>query len=183
MHHLAVKPRFAILLMALLLGACASPIPQAIRQVPADNPSLAAVRANAAGYLGQQVRWGGTIIETENREDATRLLVLERPLTRSGRPDHTDDSGGRFIAIVPDFLEPEVYAPDRRFTVTGTLLRTEAGKVGDYPYTYPVVQADAWYLWPANPEWPPGYPAPWGYRLWYHDPWYYDPWYPYGYWH
>jgi outer membrane lipoprotein len=77
---------------------------------------------------------------------------------------------------VPEFLDPQVYAPDRQVTVTGTLLRTEAGKVGEYPYTYPVIQADAWYLWPEATERPYGYLYP----GWY-DPWYYDPWYPYGY--
>ena len=97
--------------------------------------------------MGQQVRWGGTIIETGNRENATRLTVLGRPLYKGGEPEFTDDSAGRFIAIVPEFLDPKVYAPDRRVTVTGTLSSTEAGKVGEHPYTYPVVQAEAWYLW------------------------------------
>ncbi|MDH3872341.1 MAG: Slp family lipoprotein, partial [Gammaproteobacteria bacterium] len=63
-------------LIALLLSACASQIPQIIREAPADNPSLAQVREHAADYLGRQLRWGGTIIETGNRADATRLIVL-----------------------------------------------------------------------------------------------------------
>ena len=183
MRYPVSKTRPAILLLALLLGGCASQVPLGIREAPADGPALEQVVGNADSYLGQPVRWGGTLIETLNKEAETWLTVLGRPLYKDGEPKVTDDSAGRFIAIVPEFLDPQVYAANRQVTVTGTLLRTEAGKVGDYPYTYPVVQADAWYLWPANPEWPPGYPAPWGYRLWYHDPWYYDPWYPYGYWH
>jgi len=167
-------------LIALLLSACASQIPQIIREAPADNPSLAQVREHAADYLGRQLRWGGTIIETGNRADATRLIVLGRPLSKDGKPGLTDDSAGRFIAIVPEFLDPKVYAPDRRVTVTGTLLRTEAGQVGEYPYTYPVVQAKAWYLWPKVIERPYGYEDPW-YDPWYPWPWWHDPWYPYAY--
>jgi outer membrane lipoprotein len=178
MCYLIAKPRCCTLLLALLLSACASQVPQAIREAPADSPSLQQVRAHSTDHLGQQARWGGTIIETVNREDATWLTVLASPLYRNGEPQVSDDSAGRFIAIVPEFLEPQVYAPDRQVTVTGTLLRTEAGKVGEYLYTYPVIQADAWYLWPKAIE------APWGYGYpypgWY-DPWYYDPWYPYGY--
>lgn len=162
--------------MALLLGACTSQVPLNIREAPADNPSLEQVRENTADHLGQQVRWGGTIIETTNREDATWLTVLGQPLFKGGEPKFTDDSTGRFIAIVPEFLDPQVYAPDRRVTVTGTVLRIEAGKVGEYPYTYSVIQADDWYLWADETPWPYGYPYP----GWY-DPWYYDPWYPYGY--
>lgn len=176
MRNLIAKPRLTALLLALLLSGCASQVPLNIREAPADNPPLAQVRAHAADHLGRQVRWGGSIIETGNREDATWLTVLGRPLHKDGEPRSTDDSGGRFIAIVPEFLDPQVYAPDRQVTISGTVLRTEAGKVGEYPYTYPVVQADTWYLWPERTEWPYGYPYP----GWY-DPWYYDPGYPYGY--
>jgi outer membrane lipoprotein len=170
-----IKPRLIVLLMTLLLGACASQIPQGIRKAPADMPSLEQVRADASDYLGRQVRWGGMLIQTENREDTTWLTLLDRPLYKDGEPRFTDDSGGRFIAIVPGFLDPQVYTRDRRVTVSGSLLRTETDKVGDYPYTYPVVQADDWYLWPEETEPTYGYPYP----GWYY-PWYYDPWYPYG---
>ena len=176
MRYRLAKSRCGVLLLSLLLNACASQVPLNIREAPAGNPSLEQVRANTTDYLGQQVRWGGTIIETGNREATTLLTVLGRPLYKGGKPKFTDDSAGRFIAIVPAFLDPQVYAPDRQVTFTGSLLRTETGKVGDYPYTYPVIQADTWYLWPVNTAWPWGYPSP-GWR----DPWYYDPWYPYGY--
>ena len=160
------------LLLALLLSACASQVPLLIREAPADSPSLEQVREHAADYLGRQVRWGGTIIETGNRENTTSLTVLGRPLYKAGEPEVTDDSAGRFIAIVPEFLEPQVYAPDRQVTVTGTLLRTEAGKVGEYSYTYPVIQAEVWYLWAVETE------GPYGYGPWYYHPWY-EPWYHY----
>jgi len=186
MRYLVAKPGPGGLLLALLLGACASQVPLNIREAPANNPSLGEVREHPADYLGRPVRWGGTLIETGNREDATRLVVLARPLSKAGQPEFTDNSAGRFIALVPEFLDPKVYAPERRVTVTGTLLRTEAGKVGDYPYTYPVVQAQAWYLWPREVERPYGYYDPWYDDPWFHDPWYYrpwyhDPWYPFGY--
>jgi outer membrane lipoprotein len=174
-YHLA-KSRCAVMLLALLLSACASQVPLNIRKAPADNPALEQVRENTTGYLGRQVRWGGTIIATSNREASTVLTMLGRPLYRGGEPKFTDDSTGRFIAIVPEFLDPQVYAPDRQVTVSGTLLHTEDGKVGEHPYNYPVVQADAWYLWPEITYGPYGYPSP----LW-QDPWYYDPWYPYVY--
>ena len=174
------------LFAALLLGGCASQVPLAIREAPADNPALTEARADAANYQGQQVRWGGTIIETVNEKDVTRLTVLGRSLSKDGEPEFTDDSAGRFIAIVPDFIDPKVYAPERDVTVTGTLVGTEAGTVGEYAYTYPVVEATAWYLWPREvtfPYYDPWY-DPW-YYPWYYRP-YYDPWhryrYPYRYW-
>ena len=171
MRYLAGKYGF-ILPLALLLGACASQVPEAIRKATADSPSLSQVNQATDNHLGRQVRWGGTIIETGNREENTWLTVLGRPLNKSGDPRSTDESDGRFIVIVPEFLDPAVYAPDRQVTVTGTLLRTEAGKVGEFPYTYPVVQAEAWYLWPEIIQRPEDSR--------YYGPWY-DPWYPYAY--
>ena len=170
------------LLLALLLSACASQVPLIIREAPADSPSLAQSREHIVDYQGQQVRWGGTIIETVNRENTTWLTVLERPLFKDGEPRYTDDNGGRFIAIVPKFLDPKVYAPDRRATFTGTLVRTEPGKVGEHPFTYPVVQADGWYLWPRDAGWPYDYDDPWYYEPWYLDRWHYpQSWYYRGY--
>jgi outer membrane lipoprotein len=181
MHNYAPIPILLCLLTTLLLSACASQVPQAIREEPPGSPLLEAVRGNAADYLGREVRWGGKLIETVNRQTATRLTVLARPLDKDGEPQYTDDSAGRFIAIVPEFLDPQVYAADRRITVTGTLRRTEAGTVGEYPYTYPVVEATAWYLWPRESDTPYGYPYPGWYDPWY-GPWWYDPWYyPYRY--
>jgi outer membrane lipoprotein len=187
MNRGAFPTRPVWLLFALLAVACASQVPLAIRQAPEDNPSVDAVRENAAEYEGRKVRWGGRLIETENRENATWLIVLAATsLSKDGEPPFGDEGGGRFIAIVPEFLDPKVYAANRKVTVTGTVLRTEIRPVGKFPYTYPVVQATAWYLWPEDTA-PPyyGYPyPPWWYNPWYGPglgPWYANPWYPYGY--
>jgi len=172
------------LLISLMLTGCASQVPPMIRKAPDDNPSLEAVRGNPEDYLTRQVRWGGKLIETENRKDTTRLTVLGATLSKDGEPQPDDDNAGRFIAIVPEFLDPKVYAADRKVTVTGTLLRTETRLVGEFPYRYPVVQAQSWYLWPREPEMAPyGYPYSGWYDPWY-GPWYgpwSSPWYPYGY--
>ena len=173
--------RFLWLLAALLVAACASPIPKAIKEPPPDNPDLEAVRSDAGAYESRDVRWGGDILETDNRENQTRLTILARPLVRNGKPDtDTDDSPGRFIAIVPGFLDPKVYGDKRKITVTGTLAGSEPGKVGEFAYTYPVVKVQEYYLWPKEVPVPPGW-YPWYYDPWYYDPWYYDRWGPLGY--
>ncbi len=181
MRRLIPKACLEWLLAGLMLTACASQIPPTIREAPADNPSLETVCGKVADYLERQVRWGGKLIETENRENATWLTVLaSSSLSKDGEPESGDGGAGRFIAIVPEFLDPKVYAADRKVTVTGTLLRTETRLVGEFPYTYPVVQAQVWYLWPKESGVPYGYPYPGWYDPWY-GPWYYNPWYPYGY--
>lgn len=164
--------------MGLLLSACASSVPLQIRQAPADDPSLDEVLAEPAAYASRQVRWGGVILETENRADTTAVSVLALPLGSTGRPKVSDDSPGRFIAIVPAFLDPTVYDKDRRVTVSGTLSGSETRKVGEFPYRYPVVEVQHYYLWPVEPKLPPRYRDPWWYDPWWYDPWYYGG-YPY----
>ncbi len=80
MDGLIRKSALLWLLTGLLLSACASNIPRMIREAPADNPPVETVRDNIDDYRGREVRWGGKLIETGNREKTTLLTVLSRPL-------------------------------------------------------------------------------------------------------
>jgi outer membrane lipoprotein len=172
--------RIIPLLLALALASCASQVPVNIREAPPGNPPLEQVRGNVADHRSQQVRWGGEILETENRENATWLTVLSHPLAGNGKPELTDSSQGRFLARIPGFLDPKVYKTERNVTVRGSVAGSETREVGDYAYSYPVVDATDWYLWPVEVIYPPGYYAsPWWYDPFFYDPWFYDPWYRY----
>jgi len=165
-----------VLLSTLLLSACSSHIPAEISQAPEGAPGVAQVRANTDAYLSQKVRWGGVILDTENKQQSSWLTIVAFPLNDNGRPQLSAQSPGRFIAIVDEFLEPLVYNSDREITVRGRLLRTETRKVGEFPYTYPVIQVKRYHLWPERPKVDPDYPPYWWYDPWY-PPYYY--WRPY----
>ncbi len=164
----------------LLLTACSSHIPPEIRQPQAGSPGLEQVLEQADAYTSQTVRWGGVILNTENKQKTSWLTIIAFPLSDHGEPRTSDHSPGRFIAIVNDFLEPLVYSRERKITVIGHLLRTEILKIGEFPYEYPVIKVDHYYLWPPEPE-PTDidYPPYWWYDPWYNPyyPWYY-PYYP-----
>lgn len=179
--------RIAWLLCTLLVASCASQVPINIREAPLNNPLLDEVRGNAAGFQSLEVRWGGEILKIDNRENVTALTMLARPLNKNGEPQSTDSSQGRFIAHISAFIDPKVYTTGRKVTVRGTLAGTETHKVGEHSYSYPVVKATDWYLWPRAVEYPSGYNYPRRYYdplyydPWYYDPWYYNPWYRYPY--
>jgi len=134
------------------------------------SPSITQVRAHADRYISQKVRWGGVIVNTENKDNSSQLMIVAFPLDDDGEPQVTDQSLGRFIAMDDEFLEPLVYSSDRMITVVGTVLRTETLDVGEFPYEYPVIQVEHSYLWPVPVE--PDYRD-------YPPYWWYDPWYPY----
>lgn len=168
-----LHPAVVILFSALLLSGCASAAPDAIRRPLPGSPGLAEVKADHEIYLGQQVRWGGVLTGTENRAQETWLEIVIYPLERGGRPIDSDNSAGRFLARVPSFLDPSMYAKERLVTVSGIVKGMVTRKIGNYPYRYVLIQADVAYLWERLPD----------YRRdrTYYDPFWWDPWYPWGY--
>ena len=153
----------------VMLGACASKIPEGIRKDTSNSPSITVVVTALPDYLDQTVRWGGAIIQIQNRSDYTQLTILAYPLNSYGRPRIEAPSQGRFIATVVGFLEPSQYAPDREVTINGILQASIVKKVGDYDYAYPVVDAEVNYLWPIE----------FTSRQYNNSRYWNDPWYPY----
>lgn len=160
--------------LMVLLTACAAG-PKPVGGPIEGSPTLRKVLSDPEAFRGERVRWGGVIVGVQNQPKDTVVEVVARELDEQGKPQ-SGDEGGRFLAEVPGFLDPEVYAPGRLFTVTGMLDHPVTRNIGDYPYRYPLVKADKQYLW--KREVLRARHAP------YYDPFYdpfWDPWYPYYY--
>jgi outer membrane lipoprotein len=151
-------------MMLVLLAACATRAPDAIREPPPEDLSLAEVSRNPEAYQGRRVRWGGMVAAVENRPNETWIDVVARPLDGSGRPRAGDTSLGRFAARVQGFLDPAIYRQGREITVAGAVEGAVTRLIGQYPYRYVMVDADTTRLWEPEP------------RAYYRDP-YYDPYY------
>lgn len=174
MATLITEHRLYLLLVIgiLLISGCVTAPPE-IREAPSGNPAVSQVIGNVDQYRGAAVRWGGVILDVENRTDGTAVTVMALPLSDDGEPQTGDSSRGRFIALTGQFLEPTVYKSDRKFTVKGEIAGAEIRKIGEFPYTYPVIDVQHYYLWPEEPAVSERDYYPW----WRYDPWYYDPWY------
>lgn len=173
--------RLGVALMgAALLAACASPVPQPIRNAPAGSPLVGEVRSNVERYIGTRVRWGGTIANVANRESETWLEIVARDLQDNARPSESDRSHGRFIARVEGFLDPAIYSNDRQITVVGSIDGQRTRTIDEYEYEYPVVDVESYYLWEPLHEYGytrhPYYYSPYFYDPFY-DPFFYDPFY------
>ncbi|MGA9420847.1 MAG: Slp family lipoprotein [Rhodanobacteraceae bacterium] len=158
-------------LLAGTLGSCATvPVPlQGKFNAVAPNDVV------KSEHTGQHVRWGGEIISVKPKSDRTCFEILDRELGATARPRERagDASGGRFIACRSGFYDPELFQRGREATVVGRVTGTETGKVGEYDYTYPLVSADAIYLWPERPVYQ---------RSYYDSPFFYDPYWGGPYW-
>ncbi|HGG60215.1 MAG TPA: Slp family lipoprotein [Gammaproteobacteria bacterium] len=161
-----------ILGAALLLGGCASNLPKPIADKPAHTVPLKQARQDIEANKGVEVRWGGTVASVRNFPQRSEVEVVSRPLYANGRPKDSDQSDGRFIAVVRGFIDPDVYQKGRQVTVHGVIDGAQSGKIDAHDYRYPRVDADTLYLWPKLREDCADY----------YDPWFY-PWgYPAGYW-
>ena len=108
------------------------------------------VIAQPNGSLGKIVLWGGTILDIRNLKDSTQIEVLAYPIDSSFRPLLDSKPLGRFIILHTGYLEPTTYAQGGLISVSGSINKSQKGKIGDKLYTYPVVKSQQSHLWPAN---------------------------------
>jgi len=143
-----MKKAAVIAPVLLLLTACASNIPYEIqRDITERKITINAARAQIERYQGQNVRWGGTIVKVENRENESWIEVVGKPLGYYGRPDESDRSLGRFLVRIEGFVDPAIYREDRDLTIFGTLEGRVTGRIDEHAYSYPLVRAKSYYLW------------------------------------
>lgn len=152
-----------VLVLALLASGCAT-VPEPLG---GEFRSLTPEQSGDQ-HVGQQVRWGGSIVDTRPGKAETCIEILSRSLDERARPHAGDANQGRFLACREGFEDPAVFESGRDITVVGTLTGFVEGRIGEFSYVYPRVAADTLFLW--GEERPARY---------YHDPWYYDPWWPY----
>ena len=77
-----------------------------------------------------------------------------------------------------DFIDPDVYKQGLSMSFVGTIGQTQQGKIGEYVYTYPVIEATGYYLW--QPERKKSHVEVDYSPLWFRHN-FYSPYYPYRY--
>jgi len=167
-----------ILMAGLTLAGCAMQPPEVINPGSISALTVPQVREAAAGaFADSVVRWGGVITDVENLSDRTLVEVVNHTLEKDGRPDSDGSSDGRFIASFKGFVEPLTYKTGALLTVVGDIdAKAIVRPIGDYEYSFPVVNVSGAYLWAADSDTRVYMPPPW----WYYDPWpYYPRYYPY----
>lgn len=151
------------LILVLLASGCATvpePLGGEFRQLTPEQ--------SGDQHVGQRVRWGGSIVDTRPGENETCIEILSRALDDRARPRTGDADHGRFLACRDGFEDPAVFESGRDITVVGGLTGFVEGRIGEFRYIYPRVEAETLFLW--GEETPVRY---------YHDPWFYGPWGPY----
>lgn len=138
----------ALTLITLLLGACATiPGPLEGKYSPVT-PNQARQRIG----IGEQVRWGGSIVSVKPLEQRTCIEILGNELNESARPYGEDFGQGRFIACKAGFLDPAHFEKEQEVTVIGRITGVDTRLIGEYEYQYPVLDTQVLYIWPERDE-------------------------------
>jgi len=130
----------------VLMSACAAPVFKHVGDIVAILPSD--VQQSSGRYLGNQVIWGGRIISVANRELCTEVEVIGYPVDRDQQPLPDAPTVGRFIIILPGFVEPFDYPVGRHLSVHGRISGTRPGQVEEHAYLYPLLVASEVNVWP-----------------------------------
>lgn len=136
-----------VIMSIFLVAGCASRFPEPIRTDSEQLVPFDQALQNPEQYQGGTARWGGVIAAIDNRDDQTRLEVVNFRLNSYGRPITNDETPGRFVIYLDHFVDPEVYKPGRAVTALGTFAEVEEGAIGEYVYLFPVLQASGIELW------------------------------------
>ncbi len=148
----------------LLLSGCVT-IPASIQGTTATpQQNLSLVRTSPQVFIGQEARFGGTVVNVTNEQHRTRLEIASVSLDSGARPTLGEPSQGRVIAYVNGFLEPNDFR-GHLVTVVGPITGVEAGKIGMTPYNFVVVNATGYKRWNLEQQvMMPAAIGPWGYH-------------------
>ena len=140
------KIYLAEFLIIVFLVGCAHPISHEIRENIDPDIKFESLVEDPNTFLGKRVLFGGVIVVTRNLEDGTELEIVQKNLESYGNLEAGDYSGGRFLFFSNGYLEPEIYASGRKLVGVGKVTGQKLGKVGDYPYNFPVIEIEELHL-------------------------------------
>jgi outer membrane lipoprotein len=142
--------RVMMLLITILLSAC-STLPSTIQAVPEGNLQLRKlVDSETNNYIGEQVRWGGSIVSVSMENGRSILEIKHFPLMRQGFPLSNLYSQGKFIAESNEVFDPDVYLEGLLITFSGTITSERTSNAeARYKYMPHIEIIDA-RLWPHN---------------------------------
>ena len=137
-----------VLAAVLIATGCAPTFPSHITERVDARIKYADLMKDPETYKGKWVMLAGDIVTARAEKDgSTYLEILQRPAYSNGKPMDTDESGGRFIAVSREFLDPAVYGRGRVITIVGEVVGDSVKPLGAVAYRYPLLEVQALHLW------------------------------------
>ena len=139
--------RSVLIAMMTALAGCATPV---FKDAPPTAETPAGIAAAPERYHGLDVVWGGKIVDVRNLADSTEVQVVAYPLDASQRPQQGAPALGRFIVVLPGYVEPLDFPAGRFVTLRGQVAGSRTLPIDEHDLVLPVVANSTVHLWPPN---------------------------------
>lgn len=103
--------------------------------------TYADIKKSPEALAGKYVLVGGMIAANQSNGDVMHLEVAQLELLDNGVPDDRSPSGGRFLAVSGELLDPLLYGPGMLVTIIGEIKGQRIQKFEGEDYRYPLVSA------------------------------------------
>jgi outer membrane lipoprotein len=141
-----------VLSVFLSITGCGRAISKAVRAKVSEDIALGMVKETPQLSRNKMVLWGGVIVKATNQREGTLVEIVEKPISYQGRPQKTDRSQGRFLALYKGYLDSAIYKEGREVTVAGKIVGERALPLDEITYTYPLIHIEEIHLWPPRIE-------------------------------
>lgn len=131
------------------LGGCAV-APAFTTLPPAPAPPAHRVAEAPERWIDREVVWGGMIVEVSNFERHSEIEVLAYPLDEKQRPMLELADQGRFIVLIPGYVEARDLPPGRFISLVGRITGDRRGSLRGQAYVWPEIDVDRLHLWPRD---------------------------------
>ena len=133
----------------MALAACApAPIYKPSSNTIAIAPNTVAQAPDR--FANADVIWGGRIVAVHNLPDRSEVEIVGYPLDGSQRPKADGAGWGRFIAVMPGYVESFDYPSGALMTLAGRITGSRNGQVGEAGYVFPLVGVAQSHVWTAD---------------------------------
>ena len=164
---------FSLIISGMFLLSGCSSIPKNIEgsNSPILQKNFISVHNEPELYEGQQVRFGGTVVNVINKGNETLLELAVLPLNSEAKPEVNKQYQGRMIAKSNKFLDPANFR-NHLVTLLGSLTGSEKGTIGKTPYNFVTMNIDGYQIWHVTEyiqpiaEWDYGYGPFWQPNVW-----------------
>lgn len=121
------------------LGGCAHVMSPPGLALVDRSVNYADIKQNPEMLAGKNVLVGGVIVGTISGGDVLQLEVIQLELLSNGVPDETSHSGGRFLVVSGELLDPLLYSPGMLVTIIGEIKGQRIQKLEATDYRYPLI--------------------------------------------
>ncbi len=146
---------FSLLVVMMFLSGCStSPpvVPEALESQIETDLAFDEVKRNPDSSEGKLVVIGGQVLSARRLQTGTQLEVLQLPLKSGEEPvRQLTQSGGRFLALEKDFLDPAQLPPGTRITLVGRVTGSTTQKLDEADYQYPTFDIEHLHVWQPDP--------------------------------